>query len=113
MSVAQINDLTARLNVKFALSNPQEVDAVIQLSAKKSHHLDWDHRWQTVACLKGRIWITQEKDFQDYILEEGEAFVITNFGRVVIQALEDSAIAVTPKLGSPKFTGKVNQAVFQ
>jgi|GEM_PF-1606542 len=98
---------------RFALSNTQELDEIIELKAKRSHHLDWDHRWQTIACLQGRIWITQEKDLQDYVLEEGEAFVITHTGRVVIQALVDSTIAVTPKLGSPKFSGRISRAVFQ
>jgi hypothetical protein len=101
------------LHPRFALSNTQDLDNIIELSARRSHHLDWDHRWQTIVCLKGRIWITQEKDFQDYVLEQDETFIITNIGRVVIQALEDSTIAVTPRLGRPKFAGSIDRTVFQ
>jgi hypothetical protein len=42
-----------------------------------------------ILCATGVIWITQDGDPEDYILERGERFTVTRPGRVVIQGMRD------------------------
>jgi hypothetical protein len=60
--------------------------------------LDGDHCWQVVICLQGSVWITQQNDFQDYLLGPGQGFIITRAGLVLIQARPDARIQITPSL---------------
>ncbi len=48
--------------------------------------------YQTLYCLKGTVWITQERDTRDYILQEEDAFMVTQTGHVVIMALHTAII---------------------
>jgi hypothetical protein len=43
-----------------------------------------------ITCLNGTLWITQEGDFKDYVLESGRSFWVTRPGSVVLQALDHS-----------------------
>ena len=49
--------------------------------------LDGDRRGMRLTCLDGQLWITQMGDAMDYLVSAGREFVVTNAGRVVIQAL--------------------------
>ena len=42
-----------------------------------------------ILCGAGVLWITQDGDPEDYILERGERFTVTRPGRVVIQGMRD------------------------
>ncbi len=44
-----------------------------------------------IRCLEGILWVTQEGDPRDYILEPGETFVTHRKGKVVLQALKHSS----------------------
>lgn len=48
----------------------------------------------TLACVKGRIWVTREGDPEDYLLEAGENMVLKGHGRVVVQSLLDSSLVL-------------------
>lgn len=43
-----------------------------------------------ISCYTGVVWITQENDYKDYFLREGEDFVINKHGLVIITALADT-----------------------
>ncbi|MBI5181940.1 MAG: DUF2917 domain-containing protein [Nitrospirae bacterium] len=43
-----------------------------------------------ISCNTGIIWVTQENDYEDYFLREGEDFVINRHGLVIITALTDT-----------------------
>lgn len=45
---------------------------------------------QRVECLAGVLWITQDGDLRDVILETGEAFAFDRRGNALISALADS-----------------------
>lgn len=66
----------------------------VQLEKKQVHKLDYKHIGKTISCLRGRVWVTQEKDYNDYILEPGQEMKITSYGRVTVQALDRAAITV-------------------
>lgn len=45
-----------------------------------------------VACHRGRLWITQENDVRDIIVEAGEPFVIERRGLALISALSLASV---------------------
>ncbi len=49
-----------------------------------------DRRGDVITCLNGILWITQEGDLKDYVLEAGRSFWVTRPGLLVVQALDDS-----------------------
>jgi hypothetical protein len=66
-----------------------------------------DQRWRVIICHRGVVWITQERDLIDYVLQEGEAFIVTLPGSVLVQALEPASVTVlTPSLRARPYAGK-------
>jgi len=51
----------------------------------------------TIACQRGRLWITQAGDARDTILEVGQIFTPAPRGRVVVQALDASRVRLITK----------------
>ena len=62
----------------------------ITLGKYKIWNIEGDRRGDVITCLSGRLWVTQEGDMKDYIVEPGRAFWVTKAGTVVVQALENS-----------------------
>lgn len=62
----------------------------ITLARYKLWSIEGDRRGDAIRCLYGLLWITQEGDLKDYILEAGKDFWVTKPGTVVVQALDDS-----------------------
>jgi hypothetical protein len=65
---------------------------VITLSKNKMWSLEGDRRGDVISCMSGTLWVTQEGDLKDYIVESGRNFWVTKPGTVVVQALDDSKI---------------------
>ena len=42
---------------------------------------------RTIRALEGTLWITEEGDSEDYLIESGETFTFTGRGRVVVESL--------------------------
>lgn len=74
--------------------------------------MDGDNRWRVIVCLRGVIWITQRSDLRDYVLKAGEAFIVTLPGTVVVQALEDASVRVTPSLQTTPYAGRLAGVAF-
>ena len=54
-----------------------------------------------IVCHSGSIWLTQDRDRRDIVLEAGESFALDRTGLVLVQALEQSAISIaTPVPGA-------------
>jgi hypothetical protein len=62
----------------------------ITLDKYKIWSLEGDRRGDRISCRNGVLWITQEGDLKDYILEAGRDFWVTKPGSVVVQALADA-----------------------
>jgi hypothetical protein len=62
----------------------------ITLDKYRVWNIDGDRRGDMIRCLNGTLWITQEGDMRDYILESGQDFWVTKAGTVILQALENS-----------------------
>jgi hypothetical protein len=48
----------------------------------------------SIVCTLGKVWITQEANMKDYVLERGQAFRLGGHGLVVAWALTDSELEV-------------------
>ena len=53
-----------------------------------------------IFCQKGTIWVTQTNDVKDHILNPGDEFVSDVHGRVILQAMRDSAVRIGSRLPS-------------
>jgi hypothetical protein len=62
----------------------------ISLAKYKTWSIDGDRRGDVITCLNGTLWITQEGDLKDYVVEAGRSFWVTRIGTVVVQALDES-----------------------
>jgi hypothetical protein len=45
-----------------------------------------------IVCRRGRLWITQFNDKNDYILQAGERFVVSKPGLVLVQSFSESLV---------------------
>jgi hypothetical protein len=52
-------------------------------------HAEGDLRGEQITCIAGQLWVTQENDLNDYVLNPGEVFWITRTGKILVQALKD------------------------
>jgi hypothetical protein len=55
-------------------------------------------RGLAIECRQGILWVTQEGDPKDYILEPGQRFVVARRGSVVVEACSDARLRVAPPL---------------
>jgi hypothetical protein len=62
----------------------------VTLAKHKVWNIEGDRRGDVISCLNGSLWITQEGDMKDYVLESGKDFWVTKRGAVVVQALENA-----------------------
>ena len=49
-----------------------------------------------VVCLSGVLWVTREDDTGDYIVCTDEACALPGGGLIVIEAVSDAAVRITP-----------------
>jgi Protein of unknown function (DUF2917) len=47
-----------------------------------------------ISARCGIVWVTEENDRKDYIVEPGEYFVVDKIGRTVVQALAPAWVAL-------------------
>jgi hypothetical protein len=55
-----------------------------------------DARGARVHCRAGSVWVTQEGDRRDIVLEPGDSILIERDGMAVVSALRDASIDVQP-----------------
>ncbi|MEO8654869.1 MAG: DUF2917 domain-containing protein [Ramlibacter sp.] len=56
-----------------------------------------DAKGSLVRCLSGGLWITQDRDQRDIVLEAGESFTIDRGGPAIVWALAASSVEVVPR----------------
>jgi hypothetical protein len=78
---------------------------VVELGVQDLWRLDGDNRWRMIICVRGEIWVTQERDVRDYVLTAGDMLLVTQRGRVLIGALCDASVEITPSLQNAPYRG--------
>lgn len=67
-----------------------------------------DQRWHIIICHHGVVWITQECDGIDYVLQEGEIFIVTLPGLVLVQSLKPASLTVVkPSISTRRYAGDI------
>ncbi len=76
------------------LNTRQNIHSITEISLPKHKMwtLEGDRRGDVISCLNGTLWITQESDLKDYVIEAGRNFWVTKPGAVAVQALDDSLL---------------------
>lgn len=59
--------------------------------------LDGDHRNEQITALEGTLWVTQQSDLEDYLLQPYQTFTVSSAGTVLVQALENGKVRITQK----------------
>jgi hypothetical protein len=110
----QFSDIETRhrLARQFVFTNVNSPDKIIDLEAGKGWALKGKQRQQTLLCLQGSIWVTQEGDLRDYVLEEGDAFLISLPGLVLVRALKPARVGYCERLHAAPFKERFNETVF-
>ena len=60
-----------------------------------------DARGSRIACLRGRIWITEHSSTDDIVLEAGESYEVSRDGVAVVQALREALVVLRAPAVSP------------
>ena len=60
-------------------------------------------RGDRIESRRGVIWVTQDDDPNDVVLDAGEAHVLQRDAPALIQALDAACVAVTPRSGGASF----------
>jgi hypothetical protein len=58
--------------------------------------LSGDRRGARIRCSRGSLWVTQPGDPLDYVLRAGDGLTVTRRGTILVQALSDAAVQLTP-----------------
>ena len=54
-----------------------------------------DMRGATLRVVRGRLWITQESDTRDLVLEAGDSWAIERNGLTIVEAQADTSLVVS------------------
>jgi Protein of unknown function (DUF2917) len=68
--------------------------AAIMLPRQTLHLLD-DARGMLVSCLAGTLWVTQQGEARDIVLEAGDDALIEHDGLTLLAALNDARFVLT------------------
>jgi hypothetical protein len=68
------------------------------------------HTGDRIECVSGAVWVTQDGDLRDIVLEAGQSFRLDRTGRALVSALADAGI-VFHAARRPRRAARVARAV--
>jgi hypothetical protein len=90
----------------WAVADLDEGQVHLDLEVGAGWRAQGDQRGRVIICRRGVVWITQERDVVDYVLQEGEIFIVTLRGLVLVRALEPASVTVvTPSIRARPYAG--------
>src|SRR5262249_14565016 len=66
----------------------------VALAARSVHRVE-SAKGLEIACVRGAIWVTQERDQRDWVLMAGQSVVLERPGLAVVYAFKDALITVS------------------
>jgi hypothetical protein len=109
----QFNTATSdRSETRFIFSNLGAPDTVFDLAVGQGWGIKGKPGRQTLLCLQGNVWVTQECTIHDYVLNTGDAFLVTLPGLVMVRALNPARIGYSECLIPGPFAGRFEQTAF-
>ena len=69
-----------------------ELDKVLTPLTKGEFLRVRDSAGHGLAVFEGEVWVTQDHDREDHVLQRGESFVFDRPGLAIVQALADSRV---------------------
>ena len=64
-----------------------------------------------VQCLKGALWITQDRDPEDHFIGAGDALTLDRPGLVLIHAIESAECVLSEPAARPSLSARIGQAL--
>jgi hypothetical protein len=80
--------------------------AALRLEARKVLRL-YNPLGARVECVRGELWITQDKDFEDHFLAANEALTLDRKGLVLIHAQKESDIVLFEPAPRPSLVARI------
>jgi hypothetical protein len=86
------NRCAERMQMETTMLAPVELEP-IALQARAVHRVD-NGRGLQVTCVKGVVWVTQERDSRDIVLSAGQSAILDRSGLAVVYAFKAALITV-------------------
>jgi len=71
----------------------------------------YDPRGARVACVRGALWITQDRDHEDYFLAANDALTLDRAGLALIHAQAPSEVVLSEPAPRPRVRLKIGRAL--
>src|SRR6267378_306995 len=84
--------------------------AQLRLEARELIRL-YDSRGARVECVRGALWITQNKDREDYFLAANDALTLDRPGLALIHAQAPSVVVLSEPAPRPRLPQKIGRAL--
>src|SRR5437773_10990900 len=83
--------------------------AQLHLEARELIRL-YDPRGARVECVRGSLWITQNRDHEDYFLESNDVLTLDRPGLALIHAQAPSEVLLSEPAPSPRVRQAIGRA---
>lgn len=79
----------------------------VQLHRSEIFRLNKCRPGTEIICTGGTVWVTQSGDIKDYILSQGQKFIINHPDTVLIEAVPDATLRIQPPVESTETFSQV------
>jgi quercetin dioxygenase-like cupin family protein len=105
--ISTVQSTILQLHTIPTIRNVHGPVTTIELDDGELWRAEGDHRWSVIICLEGMVWLTQERDWRDYVLTAGDVFIVTQPGKVVASAKGNATLQLSPTLATAPYAGDV------
>jgi hypothetical protein len=89
-------ELIVSMPVEDENATESAAQAEIRLCDSGLMRLEGDRRGLEIHALEGSLWVTQQDDLYDHVLEAGDKFILSHRGLVIIQSMGEAVLKMTP-----------------